>query len=81
MNIDNQNLSYEIRKELEKKIFENLENGLHHNPYDQELRELSAIERGDLDALKESLKEAYSGKVGTLSKNPLRNQKNNALVV
>lgn len=47
-----------------------------HNPYSQELREQEAIRTGDIVLLKESRAEGYTGKLGTLSSNPLRSRKN-----
>ena len=76
------NFEYKIRKVLEEELLIASEEGRHHNPYDQEVRELSAIENGDCEALKKSIEEDYTGKIGTLSKNDsLRNIKNIAIVV
>ncbi|MCR5415762.1 MAG: AraC family transcriptional regulator [Pseudobutyrivibrio sp.] len=81
INCIEKNFNYKLRQDLENKIFEEQENGRHHNPYDQEVRELSAIENGDEEALKRSLAEDYTGQVGVLAKDNLRNNKNVALVV
>ncbi len=72
---------YKIHHDLTYKIIEQQETGQHHNPYDQEIRELSAIENGDVEALKKSLAEDYTGQIGTLAKDSLRNIKNVALIV
>lgn len=61
-------------------LFTNQELGISHNPHDQELRELTSIEQGDLNTLQESLNESYTGKVGRLAKDELRNAKNLAIV-
>lgn len=61
-------------------LFTNQEFGISHNPYDQELRELTSIEHGDLKALQKNLSESYPGKVGRLAKDELRNAKNLAIV-
>lgn len=57
------------------------ENTSVHNPYSQELREQGAIKNGDLDALYASFDEAYIGKVGTLSRDSLRQVKNISVAV
>lgn len=62
-------------------LFQNREEGRQHNPYDQEIREQSSITNGDLEQLKKSIEEDYSGELGTLAKNSLRNAKNLAIVV
>ena len=72
---------YKLRKDLEKRIFEQQETGSHHNPYDQEVRELSAIENGDVEALRKSISEDYTGTIGTLAKDKLRSVKNVGIVV
>lgn len=60
-------------------IFERLENPGIHNPYEQELRELDSIEKGDVEALSRSISEVYEGEIGVLADNPLRSQKNVAV--
>ena len=62
-------------------FFHNLEYGNKHNPYDQELREQQSIQNGDTQLLQKSISEDYLGKLGTLSKNPLRNSKYLAVVL
>lgn len=62
-------------------VFQNREQGKTHNPYDQEIREFSSIEHGDLEQLKRSLEEDYTGEIGTLAKDPLRHTKNLAIVL
>ncbi len=56
-------------------IFYHEEYGEKHNPYEAEVREMSAIEHGDLRQLRESWKEDFSGSVGTLSSDPIRDAK------
>ena len=72
---------YQIRKDLEQTIFERHETGSHHNPYDQEVRELSAIENGDVEALQKSISEDYTGQIGILAEDKMRSVKNVAIVV
>lgn len=62
-------------------IFERQEYELPHNPYDQEIRELDSIRRGDMEMLKRSLSETYKGEVGRLSRNEVRQAKNIAICV
>ena len=80
-NCISENFEYNLRKDLEEKIFEQQETGGHHNPYDQEVRELSAIENGDIEALRRSISEDYTGTIGTLANDKLRSTKNVGIVV
>ena len=71
------------REEMVKNLFRYQEKegvGL-HNPYEQEIRELTSIELGDIEMLKKSIGEDYLGKTGVLSKDELRNTKNLGIVV
>lgn len=70
-----------LRESFSQLVFTNREYGKVHNPYDQELREFSSIESGDLAQLERSLSEDYPGEVGTLSEDPLRHAKNRGIVV
>ena len=71
----------EILQLYSQTVFYNQEMQQHHNPYDQELREVTSIENGDIDALKQSLEENFTGKLGRLAKSELRNAKNLGIVV
>ncbi len=63
-------------------VFDHLqENSVVHNPYGQEAREQEAIKKGDLEALKKSFQEIYVGEIGTLSHDPMRHEKNLAIVL
>lgn len=62
-------------------LFENQELGEKHNPYDQEIREFSSIENGDLEQLEKSWAEDYSGNLGILAKDALRHMKNISIVI
>lgn len=66
---------------MTKEIFRYHEEGRTHNPYAQELREHDSIRRGDLDTLKANIDEVYSGEVGTVASDQLRNIKNIAVYV
>ena len=70
-----------VQKNFNDILFENHENNIHHNPYDQELREFGSIENGDLVQLEKSMQEDYDGSLGTLAKDPLRNLKNLGIVL
>ncbi len=71
----------EIRRELETRLFNSIENHTWHNSYDQEVRELSAITNGDIKLLEKSWSEWAVGTIGTMASDSLRNEKNNAIVV
>ena len=62
-------------------VFDRHEQDLPHNPYDQEFREFSSIEQGNIEMLKKSLQEDYTGKIGTLAKDEVRNMRNRGIVV
>lgn len=66
----------DIYKQISHDLFIDSENVKKHNPYEQELRELESIEKGDLEALSRSISEIYEGEIGVLAKEPLRSHKN-----
>ena len=70
-----------LSRHLHQTQFQASEGGMKHNPYDQEIREQAAIEKGDLDGLMRSISEEYTGQIGTMAKDPLRQAKNLAIVV
>ena len=70
-----------VQKHFNDILFENHENNVHHNPYDQEMREFGSIENGDLIQLEKSMQEDYDGTIGTLAKDPWRNLKNLGIVL
>lgn len=74
-------VEYEIQKNFVDIIFNNQENTSMHNPYDQEIREVTSIQSGNPEALKESWNEDYVGHLGILAKTPLRNNQNLAIVL
>ena len=55
-------------------MLDNLEIGILHNPYSQEIRERNSIRNGDTQSLRLALKETFSGSYGQLSDNPLRQE-------
>ena len=62
-------IKYTVQEHFVKIVFENQEQGSRHNPYGQEVREVAAIRNGDLEALKQSWAEDYTGKLGVVAKN------------
>lgn len=74
-------IKYTVQEHFVKIVFENQEQGSRHNPYDQEVREVAAIRNGDLEALKQSWAEDYTGKLGVVAKTPLRNHQNLGIIL
>lgn len=72
---------YDIMCNYSALVFERQEMDEPHNPYDQEIREFLSIENGDMEMYRKSISEDYIGKLGTLSKDALRNSKNLAIVL
>lgn len=70
-----------IMENVSALIFDRHEQELPHNPYDQEFREFSSIEQGNIEMLKKSLQEDYTGKIGTLAKDEVRHMRNRGIVV
>lgn len=80
-NCIDESLDMEIQRHFSDILFENQEASLGHNPYDQEMREFSSIENGDVKQLEKSWAEDYTGSLGVLAKDKLRNWKNIGIVV
>lgn len=80
-NFFDDNLDFSLRRKIHRIFYHNQENETVHNPYGQEKREQESIRKGDLEALKKSFQEAYVGKLGTLSRDSLRNAKNLGIVL
>lgn len=70
-----------IMEDCSALMFDRREQAQPHNPYDQELREFTSIEQGDLPMLRKSLQEDYTGKIGTLAKDEVRHMRNRGIVV
>ncbi len=70
-----------VEEVISREMFQIQEEGNVHNPYSQELREMDSICHGDVEALKRSIDEVYSGQVGRLAKDEVRQQKNLAISV
>ena len=62
-------------------LLNNMEHGIIHNPYNQEIREYSAVENGDVEEVKRIQKEDYTARNGVLSPDPLRNEINMGIVI
>lgn len=73
--------TYEVQKNFTDIVFQNQELTFRHNPYDQEIREFSSIENGDVEQLSKSWEEDYIGRIGILAKNPLRHCQNLGIVL
>ncbi|NLL78530.1 MAG: helix-turn-helix transcriptional regulator [Clostridiales bacterium] len=71
----------DIASNFSRLLFTAQEEQIPHNPYDQELREFSSIEQGNLEMLQKSHAEDYVGKIGTLAKDELRNARNLGIVI
>lgn len=80
-NLENEKKLHSIQQQFSDLLFYNHEYGSKHNPYDQEVREVSSIRNGDVEQLKKSWNEDYTGKIGTLAKDKLRNNKNLGIVL
>ncbi len=74
-------MKHNIQKEFSDILFTNQEYAQKHNPYDQEIREMSSIRNGDLEQLVKSWEEDYIGKIGKLAKTPLRQSQNHGIVL
>lgn len=74
-------ISANVEKTAADILFHNMENSSLHNPYDQEIREVQSIREGNLEQLKKSWGEDYTGQVGTLARTALRSKKNIAIVL
>lgn len=80
-NCVDENLQHTVQENLTSILFEKQEMEEPHNSYQQEVREQTSIENGDLESLERSFEEDFSGTFGTLSKNKLRQYKNLGIVV
>ena len=53
-------------------LLSNMENGVIHNPLNQELREYEAVKHGDVEELRKVIEEDYEDRNGLLSTDPVR---------
>lgn len=80
-NLESRHIHHSVQQQFSDLVFHNHEYGSRHNPYDQEVREVGSIRNGDVEQLKKSWNEDYTGKIGTLAKDRLRNNKNLGIVL
>lgn len=73
-------IRHQALKEFYTTVFENVENGFAHNPYNHEVRECACVRRGDVEGLRRVLSEAYPGRYGKLSEDPIRQAINLGIV-
>ncbi len=60
--------------------FTRAEDGFVHNPYNHEVRECHCVETGDLEGLKKVLNEDFTGRLGKVGFDPLRQEINIGIV-
>ncbi|MDD7403460.1 MAG: AraC family transcriptional regulator [Butyribacter sp.] len=77
----NINSTLSPNKQVTNEIIQRQQSESYHNPYEQELREQDSIRRGDEEALRKSINEVYSGTLGTLADDVVRQSKNIAICV
>lgn len=73
------NLSVIKQKYLDL-LFQTRERSAPHNPYSQEVREISYVTTGDIVKLKQEWAATYSGNLGILGPTPLRSARNLGIV-
>ena len=67
-------------RELYQTVFENIENGITHNPYSHEAREVECIRLGDAEGLRRVLRERFPERYGKLADDALRQEINMGIV-
>ncbi len=70
-----------VRHNYNDLIFNNMENNVIHNPYNQEVRSRQALENGDVEELKRIQGEDYSDRNGIIAHDPIRQEINIGIVV
>jgi hypothetical protein len=80
-NLDIDITVFEVQQNFNSIVFENHDMENKHNPYEQELREFSSIEDGDIERLRKSQNEDYTGSIGVVADDLLRRTKNLGIVV
>ena len=70
----------DAQKELSRMIFDRVEDGVVHNPYNHELRERHCVMTGDVDGLHCVLEEDFTGRYGKLGSDPVRQERNIGIV-
>ncbi len=79
--IDDKDFYNRVNQNLSNHLFDVQESGTTHNSYEQELREQTSIENGDILSLELAFKEDQVGTLGTLAKDKIRSIQNIAIVV
>lgn len=79
-NIDDVDFYNKVEENLSDYFFDRQESEYKHNSYEQEIREQTSIEQGDLASLELAFKEDLVGEIGILAKDKLRHSKNLAIV-
>ena len=62
-------------------MFQRKEEGKLHNPYQHEQRKLRSIQEGRLKELAACQKEVWTGEIGKVAENPMRQEKNISIIV
>ena len=70
----------QIVRELYKTVFENVEQGITHNPYSHERMERDCIRTGDVEGLRTLLETSFPGRYGKISEDPVRQAINHGIV-
>lgn len=68
-------------KEFHNTMFLRKEEKKLHNPYEHEERKLMSIQAGRLEELESCQKEVWTGELGKVAENPMRQEKNMAIIV
>lgn len=64
----------DVNKELRQLLIEQRERQYYHNTIEGEYRFYAAMQAGDIEKVRLSQRQGYSGELGVLSDNPLRNE-------
>lgn len=81
VNSKEQSASAALHAEFSHQTYVNREHDARHNPYDHEMREMYAIESGNVTLLRNIWTEVFTGAYGITSKSPIRNGRNLAIIV
>lgn len=68
-------------KEFHNTMFLRKEEKKLHNPYEHEERKLMSIQEGRIEELESCQKEVWTGELGKVAENPMRQEKNMAIIV
>ncbi len=79
-NCVDQSTAKSVPHDLALTSFNNAEDGFVHNPYNHEVRECHCVETGDLEGLQKVLSEDFTGRLGKVGFDPLRQEINIGIV-